>query len=108
MPPPRRETIAHQIAYTATSVGYAAASVALNFGMIGGLQALLAQQEDVDDEARRNLAFAAAAGVVKMAFSVPVQVLAGYMIGLNTTRRLPFKKVGLEPFLLRSALAVLS
>jgi hypothetical protein len=30
-----RETVTHQIAYTATSVGYAAASAALNFALLG-------------------------------------------------------------------------
>eukprot|EP00611_Tribonema_gayanum_P006492 TRINITY_DN1577_c0_g1_i2.p1 TRINITY_DN1577_c0_g1~~TRINITY_DN1577_c0_g1_i2.p1 ORF type:complete len:342 (+),score=95.21 TRINITY_DN1577_c0_g1_i2:321-1346(+) len=109
-----RETITHQIAYTATSVGYAAASAALNFVVLASLEGYLAGEHDIDPDLSPDGApaldfkVAAAAGLIRMAFSVPVQVLAGYMTGLNTTRRLPFKRVGLEAFALRSALMMLS
>jgi hypothetical protein len=97
-----RETKTHQIAYTSTSVGYATATTAL-WMLLLGLLIEMTLTTNTGTNTGLDFVLQTVLLVILLTFSVPLHCLSGYLIGLNTTRRLPFMRIGLEPFLLRSA-----
>ncbi|CAM9773553.1 unnamed protein product [Ascophyllum nodosum] len=94
-----RETKAHQIATTATSLGYA---VGFTFIMVILLDGSWDALENIKPGSLDDLVVAIMCLIITTLFGTPMHVLSGYLIGLEVTRQTHFMKVGLFPFLLRS------
>ncbi|CAM9116644.1 unnamed protein product [Phaeothamnion confervicola] len=94
-----RETKAHQLSYTATSVGYATAAALTSLIVLDHvLDALIHVKHD--SAADLGVGFLALLCVI--ACGTPLHVLSGYLIGLETTAQTPLHRVALYPFVLRT------
>lgn len=93
-----RETKTHQIAYTATSIGFATTACTTMLVWFAIQFEILAGSVGSSPPVLAMFAIAAIVGV-----SAVLHILSGYWIGLNTTLKMKFVKVGLEPMIFRSA-----
>ena len=90
-----RETKAHQIAATATSLGYAV-----------GFTFMIVMVEDINIDAGANikpgslddLEVAAICLIIVTLFGTPMHLLSGYLIGLEVTRQTTFMKASDHTF----------
>ncbi|CAM9531651.1 unnamed protein product [Chrysoparadoxa australica] len=97
------ETKAHQLAYVATSAGYATAGT---ITWLVVLRKVLITYLGLDDSFLIDSLATIFINVIFFSLTVPLHVLSGYLIGLETTRKTPFHKVALWPFALRSLCSV--
>eukprot|EP00903_Cladosiphon_okamuranus_P005554 g5530.t1 len=94
-----RETKAHQIAATATSVGY---SVGFSFLAIGALDRWVDRMLGIEMNSSLDWKVAMLVLLLTVVFGTPMHVLSGYLVGLEVTRQTHFMKVALYTFLIRS------
>ncbi|CAM9391616.1 unnamed protein product [Ectocarpus fasciculatus] len=98
-----RETKAHQIAATATSIGY---SVGFSFFMIIVLDLEVDLLLGIQPDSSADLIVALLALLITTMFGTPMHVLSGYLVGLEVTRQTHFMKVAMYTFLIRSLFMV--
>eukprot|EP00611_Tribonema_gayanum_P006491 TRINITY_DN1577_c0_g1_i1.p1 TRINITY_DN1577_c0_g1~~TRINITY_DN1577_c0_g1_i1.p1 ORF type:complete len:301 (+),score=63.16 TRINITY_DN1577_c0_g1_i1:439-1341(+) len=102
-----RETASDHLAYAVTSLGYATAVSVLIFDPFRLLEAGAQRAHGGGDVPFSGSVILVVVHLVVVVLAMPVHALAGHLAGLNAARRLPFGRVGLEAFALRSALEVL-
>ena len=98
-----RETKAHQIATTATSLGYA---VGFTFIMVILLDGSWDALENIKPGSLDDLVVAIMCLIITTLFGTPMHVLSGYLIGLEVTRQTHFMKAS-DPLFTKSAHSIL-